>query len=136
MLYFIKNGVFIVMNNKSDFPCAIVSEKDLKLYENYLKKDTNKYPISIENPINSSLCEKATNYSIPSYLHTHIGKLVKVESLLGENIICRIGTLFQVSNNFLVLKLKEACMTVMIELSSVKFITIIHDNDVTKMKRY
>ena len=124
------------MDNNSSFPTAIVSEKDLTIYENYLKKDTSKYPISIENPIKNNICKKKDNHSINTYLYSHIGKLVKIESLLGENIVCRIGTLFQVGDNFLVLKLKESCMTLMIELSSVKFITIIHDNDTTKMRNY
>lgn len=124
------------MDNNSKFPTAIVSEKDLTVYENYLKKDTTKYPMSIENPIKDSLCEKITNYSIPAYLHSNIGKLIKTESLVGENIVCRIGTLLQVGNNFLVIKLREACSTMMIELSSIRFITIIHDNDTTKMRLY
>ena len=38
-------------------------------YENYLKKDTTKYPVSIESPIKNSLCEKITNYSITSYFN-------------------------------------------------------------------
>ena len=112
------------MENKSNFLPTIVSEKDLNIYENYLNKDKNKYPVSIENP---------TNNLLPSYLYTHIGKLIKTESVIGENIICKVGKLLQVGNNFLVIKLKDTCATTVIELSSVKFITIVHDNSKFKL---
>lgn len=112
------------MENKSNFLPAIVSEKDLNIYENYLNKDTAKYPVSIENPKNNSL---------PNHLHNHIGKLIKTESVIGETVICKIGKLLQVGNNFLVVKLPNACATTVIELSSVKFITIVHDNSKIKL---
>lgn len=137
------------MDNKNNFPCPIVSEKDLKAYDDYLKNDNRSrqmqrgqtYPMQIESPncktMQVALPEALTNNAFfPAYLQNHVGKLVKVESLIGGSLINRIGTLLHVGADFIVIKLYQSCSTMMIDLSTVKFITIIHDNDTNKVRMY
>ena len=132
----------------NNFPCPIVSEKDLKLYDDYLKNDNKSqhmqrgqsYRMQVESPnqaVRPQMPEMMTNpVFIPAYLHSNVGKLVKIESLAGGNLISRIGTLLQVGADFIVIKLYQSCSTMMIELSTVKFVTIIHDNDSNKVRMY
>ena len=112
---------------KDNFPLPIVSEKDLSVYEDFLLQDTkhltqnNKSftPETLTNPI-----------FLPAYLKNHIGKLVKIEAQIGENLETKIGTLMQIGADFVVIKLKQNCSSMVIEGKCIKFITIIHDKKV------
>ena len=123
-------GVYIMVN---DFPIPIVSEKDLTVYEDYLKNDNNKQlSLAIKNK--SHIPETLTNpVFLPAFLKNHIGKLVKIESLIGDCLQARVGTLLQVGADFVVIKLNQNCSSMVIEGRSIKFITIIHDNDSKKI---
>ncbi len=130
-----------------NFPRHISSEKDLNLYEEYLENDkaidnSNELSCKIEpksyNMINRYQNSPALPKSYGSdmffqgYLKNHKGKLVKVESLLGNRLETRIGILFDVGANYIVLKLNRNSCSMMIEASAIKYITIIHDNDMNK----
>ena len=69
---------------------------------------------------------------MPAYLKAMIGKLVRVESLIGNCLESRVGILMSVGADYLVLKLYRGCSTMICEASSVKYITVIHDNDLNK----
>ncbi len=135
-----------------NFPSPITGEKDLNYYENYLKKsggartvpaagnESGGYKMTVENGNRGSgrtlppaLCD--TSY-LPGYLCTMIGKLVRVESLIGRCLESRVGTLMQVGADFIVIKLYQSCSTMICEASSVKYITVIHDNDSNKIGLY
>ena len=121
-------GVYIMENN---FPIPIVSEKDLNVYENYLRQDNKATKVVVKNK--SYVPETLTNpVFLPAFLKNHIGKLVKIESLVGECLQAKIGTLLQVGADFVVIKLNQNCSSMVIEGRSIKFITIIHDNDTKK----
>lgn len=119
------------MENK--FPVPIINEKDLKVYEDFIK---------VDNPKKQNLPKMYTpetllnNVFLPAYLKMHIGKLVKIECLIGNRIETKIGTLLEIGADFLVIKLKEQCCSMVIEGSSVKFITIIHNNDINSARLY
>lgn len=136
-------------------PGPIVNEGDLKLYEDYLNNCDCRgscpgeslpeapesggcgYEVWVENdsrmPLSQPAMQMAQNSCdgnfMPGYLRNHIGKLVRVESLIGGSLERRTGTLMQVGADFIVIKLCETCASMMCEAGSIKYITIIHDND-------
>lgn len=131
----------------------ITSEKDLKLYEEYLENDkdlcqpkteelscplpqtANKIVKAMPAPLmRNTSCNN--NLFFGEYLKKHIGKLVRVESLLSDRLEVRIGVLFEVGADYIVIKLFKSTCTMMIEASSIKYITIIHDNDINKSMVY
>lgn len=133
-----------------NFPSPISTENDLISYENYLRKPekcektkaseahTGGYELRIENSGDnnrpaSSVCDTS---SLTEYLKVQIGKLVRIESLIGDRLERRIGTLISVGNGFTVIKLYGMCGTMICEMSSVKYITVIHDNDVSRAWTY
>ena len=117
---------------ENNFPVPIVNEKDLMVYEDYLKAD-NKKQTFITTKNKSYIPETLTNpVFLPAYLKNHIGKLVKIEALVGDCLQSKIGTLLQVGADFIVIKLNQNCSSMVIEGRSIKFITIIHDNDMKK----
>ncbi len=120
---------------ENNFPVPIVNEKDLNLYENYLKQDNKEKNVLIKHK--SYVPETLTNpVFLPAYLKNHIGKLVKIESLVGDCVQVRMGTLLQVGADFVVIKLNQNCSSMVIEGRSIKFITIIHDNDMKKVSYF
>lgn len=127
-----------------NFPCPITGDKDLKYYEDYLKKsDTDcEEPIMRNNATERKMTvEKGmprgnmrlsdTAY-LPAFLNTMVGKLVRVESLIGGRLESRVGILMRVGADYIVLKLYRGCSTMICEASSIKYITVIHDNDLNK----
>ena len=97
---------------EQNFPMSIKSEKDLVLYEKYLKND------SIMN---------TTNFE--NYLINNRGKLVKVESLICGRLQSRVGILMEVGEDHIIIKPARACVTTAIKIEDIKYITVIHDND-------
>lgn len=117
---------------ENNFPVPIVNEKDLMVYEDFLKAN-NKKQTALAPKNKSYIPETLTNpVFLPAYLKNHIGKLVKIESLVGDCLQSKIGTLLQVGADFIVIKLNQNCSSMVIEGRSIKFITIIHDNDMKK----
>ena len=137
---------------QKNFPTHISSEKDLKLYEEYLENDRDSCQPKTEElscplPQTANKMVKAmpaplmrntscsNNLFFGEYLKKHIGKLVRVESLLSNRLEVRIGVLFEVGADYIVIKLFKSTCTMMIEASSINYITIIPDNDYSMLKR-
>lgn len=121
-----------------NFPCPITGDKDLKYYEDYLKKCDNGEEIGMtveKRSECSNIRLKDTAY-LPAFLNTMVGKLVRVESLIGGCLESRVGILFKVGADYIVLKLYRGCSTMICEFSSIKYITVIHDNDLNKTGLY
>lgn len=144
-----------------NMPRHIVSEKDLKAYEDFLNTDNKAQPkdssLAVRKNERSpqSGLQIQTKGSVPmgrtssnitpdvvanpiffqGYLKNHIGKLIKVESLVGDCLESRIGTLLEVGFDYIVIKLHRSCCSMMIHSATVKYITIVHDNDINKMLR-
>ena len=127
-----------------NFPCPIRSDKDLNFYEDYLKHcDTEQGEKSCQMTVKNSPSRGINTYTrlsdeafLPAYLKTMTGKLVRVESLIGGCLERRVGTLIQVGADYIVLKLYQSCSTMICEASSIKYITVIHDNDLNKAGLY
>lgn len=119
-------------------PLHINSEKDLEHYEEYLKENFNNI-IEIEDkkaliPQNRFSIPKALESPIFSngYLRKTKGKLLKVESLVGNTLDTRIGILLDVGADYIAIKINKSCCSLIIPTASIKYITVIHDNDITK----
>lgn len=139
-------------------PKHIVSEKDLQNYEDYINNfnDNSQNTIgtkhAAENRVTSMQIENRrlpmpqNRFSIPQaltspvfsngYLRNHQGKLVKIESLIGNALDSRIGILLDIGADYIAIKLNKSCCSMMIPTSAIKYITIIHDNDISKAARY
>lgn len=117
-----------------NFPCPIVSEKDLKYYDEYIKTSDVKPEKSCAASGNRSdgVTILPPTDSLHDFLKMQIGKIVRIESLVGSCLERRVGQLMQVGADYIVIKLYQSCSTTICELSSVKYITVIHDNDLNK----
>ena len=134
-----------------NFPYHIETEDDLNTYEEYLKEnDTDKQTITDEFST-QVICRKENNMSyipqdnqnlpkslkntafLPAFLSKNIGKLVKIESLIGGKLESRIGILITVGANFIVLRQIRSNNTMICDSSLIKYVTIIHDNDLRKL---
>ncbi len=115
---------------QENFPVPIMNETDLTVYEDFLRQDKHTNSIVPALPNKTFTPETLTNpIFLPTYLKNHIGKLVKIEALIGDCLQTRIGFLMQVGADFVVIKLNQNCSSMVIEGKCIKFITIIHDNN-------
>ncbi|MBR6510216.1 MAG: hypothetical protein IKT38_06385 [Clostridia bacterium] len=107
----------------------IVREEDLKYYEDYL----NNLSITNQKPKTMIPKKPIENLNLSqNYLQTVIGKLLKVEILNSNFNDCKIGILLDVGLDYIIIKQYQNCCTVMIPINNIKFITIVHDNDIRK----
>lgn len=127
------------MNN--NLPSQINGNRELQIYEEYLESidssnsQTNlQYTPEEKNMSyipseNKNLPESLKNTAyMPAYLSKHLGKLVRVELLIGNELHQRIGILMTVGAGFIVLRFKNNA-TLVCDLKSIRFVTIIHNND-------
>lgn len=116
------------------FPHPIKSDKDLKYYEGYLNKSKQEHPAVINKGYEITIENKPPEImNMKQYLRTMIGKTVRVESLIGECLQSRCGKLLCVGEDYIVLKLYQNLTTLICEASSIKYITVVHDNDLNKI---
>ena len=75
----------------------------------------------------SMMPETMTNTAyIPAYLRHQIGRWMRVEFLVGNIIEEKVGQLLDVGASYLILKMLEPSTTILCDLYSIKFITIIY----------
>ena len=122
-------------------PHRIKNERDLQIYENFIKNDdAHIKPASaiVATEKNASKCvlpqtnATADNAFFNGYLKNHRGKLIKVESLIGSRLESRIGILLEVGNDYIVLKLPRNNCSMLMQMAAIKYVTIVHDNDIVK----
>lgn len=132
-----------------NLPPRLSSEKDLRYYEQYIESESNllKSVCDTENKRNLPMETKTQKIKITDknssyyddtkpqkksyrndYLKNHIGKLIKVESLICERLESRIGILMEVGNDYIVIKPNRSCCSMVIGSQSIEYITIIHNN--------
>lgn len=133
-------------------PHRIKNERDLQIYEDFIKREdtdctqTTAVP-TIQNrqsglmpaeksPQNRTAIMQYTaltdNTFFYGYLKNHRGKLIKAESLIGGRLESRIGILLEIGNDYIVIKLPRSNCTMMIKTAAIKYVTIVHDNDMSK----
>ena len=93
----------------------------------------NNVNIKSERQISSNLVQTnsnspeilTNNIYTPAFLRQHIGKLVRVEFLIGtNNLVDRIGILEDVGASYILLQSLESNTTVYADIYSIKFVTI------------
>ena len=133
-----------------NFPYHIETENDLNTYEEYARENDNRNQMIDDLPTpkfyaqeenmsyipqnNRNLPKSLKNTAfLPAFLSKNIGKLVKIESLIGGKLEPRIGILMTVGANFIVLRQMRSNNTMICDSTLIKYATIIHDNDVRKL---
>ncbi len=102
------------MDNKL---CAILGEKDLEIYDKHLK--------AMQKPVYQNF-QKGI---MANYLTTHKGKLVKVELMSKDCNRPKTGTLLDVGEDYIVLKIGNSCVSTVIPTDRIKCISFVHNND-------
>ena len=70
---------------------------------------------------------------MPAYLQKQIGKWVRVDFLIGGGIEQRVGILEEVGASYIILNVIEPATLLVCELFAIKFVTIVLDDDFTKL---
>ena len=83
-------------------------------------------PMSVPQPMDFSQAEQSM-LLIPSFLESQIGKVMRVEFLLGKDMAERVGRLVAVGAGYILLKSIKPGSTIMCDISSIKFATIIDE---------
>lgn len=83
---------------------------------------------SMLNPMTPNLPETLTSplYNA-GYLRTQIGKLMRVEFLVGDSITDRVGILVSVGASYIILQSLDPSTLIMCDLYSIKFASIINE---------
>lgn len=106
------------------------NEKDLQYYEDFLNvaKESPKFACNLDkNRKTHAPAKKDCGKALHEFLHDHIGKTVRVEFIVGNNKEVKMGRLFKVGKEYIVLKPKQSNQTVVCDIASIKFITVIHN---------
>ena len=81
-----------------------------------------------ELPENAPEVLKNSIYT-PGFLRQYIGKLIRVEFLIGSNyLVDRLGILEDVGASYIVLRAVESNNLIYCDIYSIKFVTITQDN--------
>lgn len=100
---------------RQNFPDYIKNDNDLVYYERHL------------NSMDVLSNEADTHTDNKTKRHKNlIGKMVKVESLVGNRLMCRVGTLMEIGEHHIIIKPSRNAVTIMIPMDTVKYVTIIH----------
>lgn len=62
---------------------------------------------------------------MPGFFRSQIGRVMRVEFYLGSQLVDRVGRLVQVGSSYIVLQGMDPNSSIMCDLSSVKFATIV-----------
>ena len=81
--------------------------------------------------------ETLTNMSfLPAYLTQYIGHWVRADFFIGETIEQRVGVLHEVGASYFILEAIEPQTLIVCDMFSVKFVTIILDDDLSRLARF
>ena len=67
------------------------------------------------------------------FLKNNIGRWARIDFLIGSGMEQRIGQIMEVGRDYLVLRAMEPETVVMCDLFAIKFVTIIMDDDVSRL---
>ena len=88
-----------------------------------LQTQANRQPETMTNPI-----------YIPGFMKQHIGKWVRLELLIGNGLINRVGKLETVGASFVTIRSPQSNALMLCDIYSIKFVTVIESqntNDLT-----
>lgn len=72
-------------------------------------------------------------YGMSEYFKRNIGRMMKIECYINKKNQIITGRLFEVGDNFVVLKRKQPLTTIICETSSIKFATIMHEQKYNRL---
>ena len=81
--------------------------------------------------------ETLTNMSfLPAYLSQFIGHWIRADFFIGDTIERRVGVLHEVGASYFILEAIEPQTLLVCDMFSVKFVTIILDDDLSRLARF
>jgi len=84
----------------------------------------------------SNVPETLTNNAfLPAYLIGNIGNWARISLLIGDDLTEVIGEIWMVGASYVIVKTLEPNTTIMVDLFSIKMVTIIYDEDLGKLIR-
>ncbi len=113
-----------------------MSGQQMPMQQNMMQSDMG-------GPMNSDMAQTAESQMIagpdtpetltnpiytPAFLAQNIGKLMRVEFLIGDQITDRVGRLLKVGASYILLRSIEPTSVIMCDLYSIKFVTIVGNN--------
>jgi hypothetical protein len=103
----------------------------------------NNMGIAVRPPMNQSggtislTPETLTNTSfLPAYLSQYIGHWIRADFFIGESIEQRVGVLHEVGASYFIIEAIEPQTLIVCDMFSVKFVTIVLDDEFSRLLRF
>ena len=118
------------MANSSDLNIGINSKNESNFKRDSQESRQNNMQNSVQGNMQNTMPEVLTNpIYTPAFLREQIGKLMRVEFLIGtNNLTDRIGILEDVGASYILLRSIESNNLIFCDIYSIKFITISASN--------
>ena len=95
------------------------------------------FPVETYRPIEQPPRQMQPNQpnaaGLSDYLQQNIGRWMRVESYVGNTLERKVGQLIDVGAGYIVLKKLDPLTTQMCDINSIKFVTIIYDNNYNRL---
>lgn len=127
-------------NNMDHFNNRVENSKSRT--RNTLPSNNGQYSVPVSDQENDiitrvgtqNLPETLKNDSyLPAYLSNNIGRWVRVDFLIGNNLEQEVGILMEVGASYIVLKSLEPDTVIVCDMFSIKFVTIIYSDEYEKL---
>lgn len=126
-----------MLNNQNLNNMQGTNSSNMNRMNNNMSNNTQTFPIPIRNNVSNTVSftpETLTNIEfMPAYLHQHIGKWIRAEFFFGDAIEQRVGILVDVGATYIIIQSIEPATIVVCDIFSIKFVTIVLDNDYHKL---
>lgn len=104
---------------------------------NNSSQNSNQLDQSFVTNDQSTVPETLTNNAfLPAYLAANIGNWARISLLIGDNITEVVGEIWMVGASYVIVKTLEPYTTIMVDLFSIKMVTIIYDEDFGRLIRF
>ena len=114
-------------------PCSLAQHVELNRVNN---PPTSGTPMNDQSFVTGSpnVPETLTNNAfLPAYLISNIGNWARISLLVGDDIVDVVGELWMVGATYVIVKTLEPNTTIMVDLFSIKMVTIIYDENLEKL---
>lgn len=138
--YYNMNNYDRQRNNMDHFNNRVENSKNRT--RNTLPSNNGQYSVPVSDQENDiitrvgtqNLPETLKNDSyLPAYLSNNIGRWVRVDFLIGNNLEQEVGILMEVGASYIVLKSLEPDTVIVCDMFSIKFVTIIYSDEYEKL---
>ena len=138
--YYNMNNYDRQRNNMDHFNNRVENSKNRA--RNNLPANNGQYSVPVSDQENDiitrvgtqNLPETLKNDSyLPAYLSNNIGRWVRVDFLIGNNLEQEVGILMEVGASYIVLKSLEPDTVIVCDMFSIKFVTIIYSDEYEKL---